>query len=194
LGEALVRALVSNGIFIDLTHLRDVAITGVLSILRELDPEKKIPVIASHAACRFDDKGREYNLTAEQIKQIVERRGTIGLIVCRDFMRDHVAEKDTVDVIAKHVRRIADITQASGVNDLDPFDCVSIGTDLDGFVQPLHGLETAAGLQLIAEGMRRKFGDAVAKKICFENATRVLHSGRNNPPTSTGRIPWAPIV
>jgi microsomal dipeptidase-like Zn-dependent dipeptidase len=192
LGAALVRALVANGVFVDLTHLRERSINEVLAIMNELDPDKKIPVIASHAACRFGKPGREYNLTEKQIAEIVERKGTIGLIACKDFMRDGLTESGTVAVIAKHVRQISDVTRKSNVEGIDAFDCISIGTDLDGFIQPLDGLETAAGLQLVSEGLRHEFGDAVANKICHENATRVLRSGQTNAPID-GRIPWAPI-
>jgi microsomal dipeptidase-like Zn-dependent dipeptidase len=192
LGAALVRALVANGIFVDLTHLREPSINDVLSIMDQLDPDKKIPVIASHAACRFGKSGREYNLTEKQIEQIVARKGTIGLIVCRDFMRDGLPEKNTVAIFARHIREIADVTRNAKVDGIDAFDCISIGTDLDGFIQPLDGIETAAGLQYLAEGLRHEFGDTVAHKICHENATRILRSGEANTPID-GRIPWAPM-
>lgn len=191
LGAALVRALVANGIFVDLTHLREPSINGVLAILDELDPHKKIPVIASHAACRFGPNGREYNLTEKQITEIVERKGTIGLIACRDFMRDGLSEKNTIAVFARHIREISEVTRRVG--SVDAFDCISIGTDLDGFIQPLDGLETAAGLQHLADGLRHEFGEVVAKKICHENATRILQSGKANAPID-GRVPWAPML
>src|SRR3954447_1183315 len=83
LGEAALRAMVRAGILVDVTHMSARSFYDALELLDDLDPERRVPAIASHMACRFGDL--EYNLTDAQIARIGERDGAMGVILCDHF-------------------------------------------------------------------------------------------------------------
>src|SRR5205823_1178013 len=60
LGEALVRALVREGVLVDVTHMSAASLRDTFDLVDELDPERRVPILASHMACRFGHL--EYNL------------------------------------------------------------------------------------------------------------------------------------
>jgi microsomal dipeptidase-like Zn-dependent dipeptidase len=187
LGLALVDALIDNGILIDLTHMTPRAMTETLARLDEADPDKRIPVLVSHGAYRFGT--REYCLTDEQIVAIARRNGVIGVIVCRDDACDGLTEKEAVPVVRRHIERIATVLRDAGLP--SPGAHVGIGTDLDGFIEPLEGLDTAADLDKLASCVPED--GAQREAFCRGNAYRVLSSGASAGAELRGRVPWAPL-
>ena len=53
LGRAAVRAMVREGVLIDLSHMSGRSVTNTFDLLDELDPGRTRPVLASHACFRF---------------------------------------------------------------------------------------------------------------------------------------------
>jgi microsomal dipeptidase-like Zn-dependent dipeptidase len=174
LGEAAVRAMVLHRVLVDVTHMSDQSLTDTFTLLDQLDPERRKPVIATHMACRF---GRlAYNLNDDTIKRIAERNGVLGVIDCRHYTtdrrlrnaRDRTLE-DSVNVICRHIDHIAEVTGS--------FDHIAIGSDLDGYIKPaLTGIEHAGRLRDLQEALVRRYGSERARKICSENAVRVLRA------------------
>jgi microsomal dipeptidase-like Zn-dependent dipeptidase len=172
LGEAAVRALARERILVDLSHMRPDALGRTLDILdAEADPS--LPVVASHAGCRFG--GQRYMLDDRAIERIAGRGGVIGLIMAQHQLNDGVRGKDTrtwdesFAVIRRHVDRIHDVTGG--------YDHVGIGTDFDGFIRPtMAGLETMADLTRLEAALREHYGDEAAERITSGNAIRVLRA------------------
>jgi membrane dipeptidase len=74
---------------------------------------------------------------------------------------------DSIELIARHADRIRDVTGS--------FDHVAIGTDLDGYIKPaLPGLEHVGLMRELQDGLRRRYGERDAERICSANALRVL--------------------
>jgi len=99
LGEALIRAMAEKHILIDITHMSHRAIEATLGLLDRIELEtgatRKIPVIATHTACRFGKS--EYNITDYQIEAVARRNGLIGLITCTHWMADGLEEPTNLD-------------------------------------------------------------------------------------------------
>ncbi len=169
LGLAAVDAMVEQRILIDLTHMSPQAMTDTLARLDKIDPQRRVPVVATHGAYAF---GRlTYNLRDAQLRAIAARRGVVGLIACRHYMADGLSQPvtfdDTIATLCRHIDKIHDVT--------GNYDHVAIGSDLDGFIKPtLPGLETPAAFAAVEARLTAKYGAAVAQQICSANALRVL--------------------
>ncbi len=171
LGRAAVCAMVREKVLIDLTHMSSVALDDTFSVLDEVDPERAVPVLASHVAYRFGN--RAYNLEESTVRRIAERDGVIGLIVGKRLMSDGLTSvprygADGVDVLCRHIDRLAEITGSYGQ--------IAIGSDLGGFIKPLPGLEDAASLSRLPRALQARYGCVDARRILGGNMLRLLQS------------------
>ena len=174
LGRAAARAMVREGILIDLSHMSTRAVADTLALLAELDPDRRVPVIASHAAFRFGRQ--EYALEEETVRAIAERDGVVGLILAQHQLNDGVRRSNTetfeesFEVICAHLDRIAEITGSHRHG--------AIGSDFDGFIKPtMGGLESMTDMARLERALRDRYGDEDGERICSGNALRVLRAG-----------------
>jgi microsomal dipeptidase-like Zn-dependent dipeptidase len=170
LGRAAVEAMVQHGILVDLTHMSERSIADTFALLDERDPSKRVPVIATHMACRF---GRlEYCFGDETIRRVAERGGVLGCILCEHYIssglkRSTSSYEDSIELLFKHVDRIREITGSS--------DHVAIGSDLDGYIKPaLTGLEHMGHMRRLQQSLHDRYGAVQAEQMCNGNAMRVL--------------------
>lgn len=174
LGIALVEAMLANRVLIDITHMSDRATDHLFKLLEERDPERKVPVISTHGACRLGSE--EYCLRDETIREIAARDGVVGLILCDHHMIDGVRKKPTktfdesMDVIAAHIDHIREQTDGSWRH-------IAIGSDLDGYIKPaLAGLGHLGKMKALQEALAARYGADEAEMVCSGNALRVLES------------------
>lgn len=179
LGRAAVAAMVDEGVLIDLSHMSERAYTDTFTLLDRLDPERTVPVLASHVGFRF---GRQdYNLSAETVMQVAGRDGAIGLILAEHQAADGLDHphsfEDSMELLYRHIDRIHEITGSHRHT--------AIGTDHDGFIKPtLPGLEDASGLDKLELALRERYGAENAEAICSANSLRVLHAGWRGAPAA----------
>ena len=176
LGRIAADAMLDHRILIDITHMSSRASAATLGLMDRRDPNKEIPVLATHEACRFRSlRRREYNLSDDTIRRIAERRGLIGIILCPHYIlgggplpRRQTADfKASVDALCTHIDHIQDVTGS--------LDQVGIGSDLDGWIKPaLTGLGHLGHMAPLQAELRQRYGDADAERICSGNAVRVL--------------------
>jgi microsomal dipeptidase-like Zn-dependent dipeptidase len=176
LGRAAIRAMAANGILIDVTHMSTRSINETLKLLDEIDPDRVIPLMATHSACKLN--GRKYNIADQHIKAIAGRRGVVGLIACTHHMAKGLKEPktfaDTMEIIYRHIDHLRQVT---GSHEFTAF-----GSDQDGFIKPaLPGLDTPAGFADVETALGAKYGAAIAEQICSGNALRVLQQWRGGP-------------
>jgi microsomal dipeptidase-like Zn-dependent dipeptidase len=170
--EAAVRAMVREGVGVDLAHLSPQAFSDALSLLDELDPDGWLPVIASHTAFRFGDLA--YNLDQAAVERIVARRGIVGLILSGHHLAEGVngrtpqTLRESIDLLCRHVDRIAELAGS--------LRHVAIGTDLGGFIEPVAGLPTSSELGALEAELRRRYGDTDGELVASGNAQRLLRS------------------
>ena len=171
LGTAALRAIVRERLLVDLSHMSERALDDSLALLDELDPQRKVPVIASHSAARLG--AQEYNLAPETIKRIAERDGVIGLIFAQHQLTEGVRRRRTTtfeqsfEVLAAHIDRIAQLTGSHRH--------AAIGSDLDGFIKPtLAGLDSMADMARLEPALRARYGTGDAELIASGNALRPL--------------------
>jgi microsomal dipeptidase-like Zn-dependent dipeptidase len=174
LGEAAVRAMVRERVLIDLSHMSTRALADTFELLDELDPERRVPVLASHTAFRFG--GQEYGLDEETLRRIAARDGVAGLIFAQHQLNDGVRRgqtksfEESIEVICRHIDRIAEVTESHAHT--------AIGSDFDGFIKPtLGGLESMTDMARLEAALRDRYGAEDAERICSGNALRVLRAG-----------------
>jgi microsomal dipeptidase-like Zn-dependent dipeptidase len=174
LGRAAIRAMVRERVLIDLSHMSEHALADTFALLDELDPDARVPVIASHVAFRFGDQ--EYGVDEETVRRIAARDGLVGVIMAQHQLNDGVRKGNTTtfdesfEVICRHVDRLAEITGSHRHT--------GIGSDFDGFIKPtMGGLESMADMRTLEAALRDRYGPADAEAICSQNALRVLHAG-----------------
>lgn len=172
LGRTAVTAMVEQGILIDLSHMSERAYADTFSLLDRLDPDRRVPLLASHVGYRF---GRQdYNLTTATIERIAARDGVIGLILAEHQAADGLPHPhsidDSIDLLCRHIDRIREITGSHRH--------AAIGSDHDGFIKPtLPGLENSGRLNTLGHALHERYGEADAEVICSGNALRILRSG-----------------
>jgi microsomal dipeptidase-like Zn-dependent dipeptidase len=171
LGRALVEAMVEERILVDITHMSEVATAEVLGLLDTLDPDRTVPVIASHGGCRLGSE--EYCLTDDTIRRVQERGGVIGLLLCDHHLCDGVRRRQTktfeqsLDVLAAHIDHIRDVTGS--------MEYAAIGSDLDGYIKPaLADLGHMGRMKKLQEALRERYGPVDAELVSSGNALRVL--------------------
>jgi membrane dipeptidase len=176
LGTIAAEAMLEHRILIDTTHMSSRATAATLDLMDRRDPNKEIPVLATHEACRLGPlRRREYNLSDHTVRRIAQRRGLIGIILCPHYIlgggplrtKQTADFKASVDALCTHIDHIHDVTKS--------LDHVGIGSDLDGWIKPaLTGLGHLGQMAALQAELRQRYGEADAEKICSGNAVRVL--------------------
>jgi membrane dipeptidase len=173
LGRAAIRAMVRERVLIDLSHMNGAALRETFALLDDLDPERQVPVIASHVGYRF---GRQkYNLDAATIERIAQRGGVIGVILSEHQAADGLRRPRTsslgesLEVVFRHLDRIREITGSHRH--------AAIGSDHDGFIKPtLAGLMDSASLGRLDGPLTDRYGVTDARLILSGNALRLLRT------------------
>jgi len=178
IGRAAVDAMVENRVLIDITHMSDASLADTFDLLARRDPERTVPVIATHMACRF---GRlAYNLTDDTIARVAERGGVLGVIDCRHYVSDGIRRggrrsfEQSVELICAHIDHIHDVTGS--------FEHAAIGSDLDGYIKPaLSGIEHLGRMRDLQAALAQRYGAKRAQQVCSANALRVLRARTGSP-------------
>ncbi|WP_028063968.1 dipeptidase [Solirubrobacter soli] len=170
LGRAVIEAMCEHHVVVDLSHMRPDVIAAALKQLDELDPDRRIPVIASHVGvASAGPAGHTYNLGPETIRSIAGRNGVIGLITGQHLLGETKTPQDSVALLCRHIDAIHDLVGSH--------DHTAIGTDLDGFIKPtLSGLERAEDLAKLEGWIRNAYPSADADKLLHGNVERVLRT------------------
>jgi microsomal dipeptidase-like Zn-dependent dipeptidase len=179
LGRAAVEAMVRERVLIDLAHMSERSLRDTFELLDRLDPERSVPVLASHAGYRFGSQ--EYMLDADAIERIAARDGVVGLIFARHQIEDGLPRADgrrtrlskkrrfeaSFGTLCRHIDEIHRIAGSHRQT--------AIGSDLDGFIKPtLPGLDDMRDMGRLERELRHRYGDADAEAICSGNALRLL--------------------
>jgi membrane dipeptidase len=173
-GIEVLRTMEELGIVFDISHLGLGGVEHVLELATR-------PFLATHSACLgITDVHR--NLGDEQIKQIAELGGVIGVAAAIPVFID--AQQPTADRVVDHVERIVGLV---GI------DHVGLGPDfIDDYYQQVYGgwvlppgldgtfthaeVSRPSDLPKVTDALvRRGFSEGDIRKVLGENVLRVLH-------------------
>jgi len=167
LGQKIFEACFERGVLVDLTHARTDALQDIFEIAAGY---KDRPVISSHNAVRgICDAG--LNLSNDIIKRIQKSTGIIGVIFYKQWLQ-HLQKPDTRDDCSLITDVIGYIHCVTGT-----YDNISIGSDLDGFIEPIQMCSNYSKISALPPCLIAKYGQDVANRILYLNAQHVLHAG-----------------
>jgi membrane dipeptidase len=182
------------GVLVDVSHISDQAFWQVMETTRA-------PAIASHSSLRHFTPGFERNMDDDMVRRLAQNGGVIQInFGCfflhraypdryrafqaladeqglaqgspeRDqawelYQAEHPAPPLDVRAVADHIDRAVAL---AGI------DHVGLGSDFDGVDELPAGLEDVRGYpNLIAELLRRGYGEPAIEKICAGNVLRVM--------------------
>ena len=156
-GRAFAKKVYELGMCVDISHLSE-------QCFWDLAETVDGPIVASHCNSRaLRDHSR--NISDEMAKEIIARKGLIGVNFYHGFLSDDNASADTV---VDHLEHFLDL---GGENHL------CIGGDFDGTQWLLKDIATVDKVPLLWEALsRRGYNDAFIKKIAFDNLNGFLQS------------------
>ncbi len=151
-GKECIPVLEQNGIITDVSHLSDEGFDDVCAI-------SKKPFVASHSNSRKVCSHRR-NLADEQIKEIANRGGLIGLNLYTAFLNNDPKSANKYDIL-RHAEHILSL---GGENVL------CIGTDFDGAEVIDEFDNDQKLLSLVEFFVENGFSKQITDKILFNNA------------------------
>jgi microsomal dipeptidase-like Zn-dependent dipeptidase len=175
LGRAAIEAMVREHVLIDVSHMSGQSLSDTFELLDRLDPDRSVPVLATHGGFRFGSQ--QYMLDAPTLQQIAARDGLVGLIFARHQLEDGLSTRRgapfgrarferSFDVLCRHIDAIHDA--------LGSHRHTAIGADFDGFIKPtLPGLEDMRDMARLERALLERY-DSDGELICSANALRVL--------------------
>lgn len=155
LGFDAVKTLNSLRMGLDVSHINE------KGFWEALDQYKHAPC-ATHS-CAYDLHESPRNLKKNQIKELIDRDGFIGINFYTEFLHGRDAE---IDDILDHIEYVL----VCGGE-----DAVGFGSDFCGIQYTPRGLDSTADFQRIPEAMlRRNYDEALISKICYGNFARYI--------------------
>lgn len=161
LGRDIVTAAFEAGMLVDITHCSEKAIQDVFALSHGR------PVISSHTGARAT-ADYPINLSAGTIRKIRDSGGIVGVILYAHWLRPHGSHQDGIELVLRAIDAIHD---AAGT-----YECIAIGSDFDGFIQPIAGVEDFSKLPLLEAAIEDRY-PAAADGMIRGNARRVLREG-----------------
>lgn len=108
LGVAAVETMLEHGVLVDVAHMSEASLRDTFEIV-----DDRAPVIASHGACRFGERG--YNLSFETIARIGQSGGVIGITSSERHLTDGL-RRGRRRPSSSRWRRSARMSSASGTS------------------------------------------------------------------------------
>lgn len=156
-GRQVVQEMNRLGMIVDVSHVAEPGFWDVLEL-------SDTPVIASHsnvkALCPHPR-----NLTDEQIKALIAKRGVIGLTFV-DFFYTSEKRKVWINDLLRHLEHVLA---------LGGLDHVALGSDFDGIVETFGDMTDAGQYPLLTEALLKRYKEAEVKKILCENWLRFFY-------------------
>ncbi len=154
-GIAAVKLLNSLKIALDVSHINEKGFGEALDLYAHAP-------CATHS-CVFDLNKSPRNLKNDQIRELINRDGFIGINFYTEFLKGRYAD---IDDILDHIDYVLDF---GGEN------IVGFGSDFCGIQYTPKGLDSVADFQALPEAMlRRNYAQTVISKICYGNFARYI--------------------
>ena len=136
---------------IDVSHLSDAGFDDVLKNV-------SCSFAASHSNLRSVCNHRR-NLCDEHFKEIVRRKGIVGINFYKAFLNDNPEDASLSDIV-KHIERMLVL---GGEN------TICMGSDYDG-CDVVEGIRKINDIPILYDLIRKEFGRETADKIFWKNA------------------------
>lgn len=153
-GKEIVRKCEELGIVTDLSHISDKSFDDVCSVTKN-------PFVCSHSNSRkITDNKR--NITDEQFKEIVKRKGCVGI----NFYHEFIGREASLSKIISHIEHFCSLGGEK---------CIGIGSDFDGIDRMIDGCRGAEFIyELSNELLKLNYKEEIVDDILYNNFLRVF--------------------
>ena len=158
IGVQCVQEMAKQGIVIDVSHL---SVRSFDDLLQATD----VPFIASHSNLKRLC-GHRRNLSDEQFREIVRRKGLVGVNFYPEFLEND-SSKASIDSIIKHIETMLE---------LGGEEVVAIGSDFDGASMPSDLQHIGDVEKLYERLLQRGYSEELVQNLFYNNARRVFWS------------------
>jgi membrane dipeptidase len=167
LGRQMVAEMNRVGVIPDLSHVSDQTFYDVLAVTSK-------PVIVSHSNARALAP-HPRNITDDMLRALAQNGGVIGINFWQELLRGRDAKGRLKPASSVDVETVLDhidhVIKVAGI------DHVGFGSDWEGIASPANGLENAAQMGKVLDGLRRRgYNEGEIRKIAGENFLRVLEA------------------
>ena len=160
-GRDLITRMEELGIIVDIAHATSTTITGVLECSSR-------PLVASHISARTLGD-HPYSLYDEQIEEIANRGGIIGVILMPYLLSNYsnVRMTDKHGSLKDTVRTIRHICKICGTH-----KCIGIGSDFAGYIPGPKEMHRLSDIHKLRELLRDEFdNDDIVEDILARNVS-----------------------
>jgi membrane dipeptidase len=156
-GRRVIREMNDLGMIVDLAHVGRQAFFDACRISSR-------PVIVSHTGLAGAHPLWR-NIDDEQVRAVAETGGLIGIIFAWRYLG---ARRRGIEMLAPHLERVRNLVGARHL---------AIGSDFDGAIEPVRGLENVAKLPALTSFLvRMGWSESEIRGILGENMLRVLRA------------------
>jgi len=163
----VVDRLLDRGIVVDITHSTDLAQAQIFKMARD---HSNAPVISSHNGVRALSN-YPLNLSREAIQQIAASNGVVGIILFPYWLRQPEQQLTGLHDISLVFQAIDYIREVTG-----SYRNVAIGTDLDGFIEPITDCQDWAQTPSLVRLIQATYPADYERILCW-NAVETLQRG-----------------
>lgn len=170
-GKAVVDLMLDLGMIVDMNHVTPNGRKDIFEINNSRGSNKR-PLVFSHNGLRRNCINEPLCVSDEEVLEIQKCSGVIGVIFMNYWLTGK--EKMPDDGIENIIKTINDIAKICGGS----YDNIAIGTDMDGFTQPVDDLYIPSQMIRLTQAMLdEKISSDDIKKVLGGNAMRVLKEG-----------------
>ena len=165
LGEEFIKKAVELGICIDLSHMNKATFSDTTILLKTLSKNYNIKIIASHSNC-YELCNNSRNLDDDQLKQIKELNGMLGLVSYGPFINENEENLEK-----KYFNHIQHAEKILGI------DNIMIATDNMDFARDMYHIQENKSLlkhknaiNKLTSLLKTNYNEEEIEKILFKNA------------------------
>ncbi|MCH7878975.1 MAG: membrane dipeptidase [candidate division Zixibacteria bacterium] len=147
-GRKMIKRMEELGIIVDVAHATSTTVTGILE-------NSTRPLVASHISARTLGD-HPYSLYDEQIKEIANRGGIIGVILMPYWLSNYsnVHMSDKYGSLRDAVKTIRHICKICGTH-----KCIGIGSDFAGYIPGPKEMRQLSDIHKLRELLQDEFND-----------------------------------
>lgn len=170
LGKKFLLKAIDLGICIDLSHMNKKTFSDTIDLIKnEQALGKKVKVIASHSNC-YKLYNHMRNLSDEQIKQLKEVDGILGLVSYSGFV-----SSDSHEIKKKYLEHIKRAVSIMGIDNVGvSTDDMTFATGIFGEKEEKMVFKYDTVKKELAQLLRDSFSDSEIEKILYKNVYEKL--------------------
>ena len=177
-GKQFIQKAIDLKLGIDLSHTNELTFNEIIKIIKENQTKgKQVICYASHSNIK-NIQNNPRNLNDNQLQQLKEVGGYLGLVAYRDFLSNSNDLEELKKAYIKHIIYAANIL---GI------DKVTLASDNMYFINEFDTYQEQRPVydynkmnKEIREGLKQNFNEIEINKIMYENAYRLYKQLKNN--------------